>query len=384
MTYENTYEPEEDSFLLLEQTLKQIKENNLDICEVGVGSGYVISNLINKFPNNNFYGSDINPFAIEQTKKKNSEIKLINSSLLEKFEQKFDLIIFNTPYLPLEDNEKYEDISFKDKAIYGGEKGYEVIEEFIYEINDKLKDDGQVIMIYSSLSNHNYIKEILHKNLFNYKLLKEESHFFEKLYCLQITKSELLKEFKELNSIKYFTYGKHSKILSANLNCKNVIIKTGNAQHIEREIHYLKKLKKEDFSPNIYLYKKNYVVMDRINGITIEEYLKIKSKKEILNILDKILNITQRLDYLQIQKFELTNPYKHILIDNKENVIFIDFERSIISLSPKNTTQILQYFRRNINLLKTKDINIDEKKIFEISKKYKSENFKIIIENILE
>lgn len=102
---------------------------DLDICEVGVGSGFVISNLAKLYPKNNYFGSDINSSAIDLTL---SEFNLIDEvsidlregNLLDVFDKdkKFDLIFFNTPYLPCEDGESFEDLSLKDKAIYGGKK----------------------------------------------------------------------------------------------------------------------------------------------------------------------------------------------------------------------------------------------------------------------
>jgi len=405
--YKNTYEPGEDTYLLLEQVSNYLKFNNLfnlNICEVGVGSGYIISNLIKNFPKNIFYGTDINPYAIKQTNENINNIitkiiikqyfkyKLFNSNLLDEFIKqkiKLDLIIFNTPYLPLEDYEEYENLSFKDKAIYGGKKGYEIIEQFIYQINDVLNSNGKVIILYSSLSNHNYIIKILNRNLFEFKILKIENHFFEKLYCLEIRKSDLLKKILKHNisNLKYLTSGKHSKVLSGkyeNGNIRNnIIIKIGLEQYIFKEIHYLKKLQKYDFVPKIYFLNKNYLIMEKIEGILIDNYIELKSKKEILIILQKILDICFKLDKLGIQKFELTNPYKHIIITKNNEVKFIDFERSIVSLSPKNITQILQYFKRKSNDLKLKDININLDKILIISKTYKLNNFRIIIDDIL-
>ena len=55
MYYETIYEPAEDSFMmekLLKEKLQQTK--NLKITEIGVGSGFVFSELVKTFPKNNF------------------------------------------------------------------------------------------------------------------------------------------------------------------------------------------------------------------------------------------------------------------------------------------------------------------------------------------
>lgn len=389
--FENIYEPCEDSFLLTEISIDEIKKlnkTNLYICEVGVGSGYNILNIAKKYPKNNFYGTDINKFAIDFTKKEfkknNLKIDLKNKSLISGFKKKFDLIIFNTPYLPLEDNEKYDNLSLKEKAIYGGEKGYEVIVDFIYEINDKLKNEGFVLMIFSSYSNLNYITEVLKNNFFEFEILKEQSHFFEKLYCIKIIKSDLLKQLSinNISEIKYFSSGKHSKVFSGKLKNKEIIIKFGKQQFIQKEVIYLKKLQKTKFVPKLYFYDKEYVVMEKLKGELIEDFIEKSNKKKTLIVMQNLIDICYQLDKKRIQKFELINPKKHTFIDKNLNIKFIDFERSIFSISPKNTTQILEYFRRIIPILEKKNIILSKDKIFEISKRYKLNNFKIKINDL--
>ena len=156
------YEPCEDSELLLRNAINVIEKmqnkENLKICEVGVGSGYVISNIAKKFKKKHeYFGCDINVEAIVSTLSMFKEIKQkINfkeCDLLESFDEEFDLILFNTPYLPLEEGEKYEDLNLIDKAIYGGKNGYEIIEKFILQVGKNLQFNSKVVMVFSSLSN---------------------------------------------------------------------------------------------------------------------------------------------------------------------------------------------------------------------------------------
>lgn len=390
--FENIYEPAEDSFILSEisiEEIKKLKKHNLDILEVGVGSGYSILNIAKEYPKNNFYGSDINKFAIDYThkqfRKNKQKITLKNSPLITGFKKNFDIILFNTPYLPCENGDNYQDLTIKDKAIYGGDKGYEVIEEFIYQINDKLKYDGFVLMVFSSYSNLKYIEDVLKNNFFEFEIVKQELHFFEKLYCMKIKKSKILKQLskKDLREIKSFSHGKHSKVLEAKLNKKNVIVKIGEEQYIQKEKIYLQKLQKSGFVPKLYFYEKNFVVMEKLQKEVISDFLANSSKKDTLKVMQNLLDICYKLDKSNIQKFELTNPRKHIFVDKKLNCKFIDFERSIISFTPKNTTQILEYLKRNSNILKNKGIKLSKDKIFEISKKYKKDNFVIKVEDLI-
>ncbi len=389
------YEPHDDSDFLLDTSLEHLEKsqkNKMKICEVGVGSGYVIGNIARKYKDKFIYfGTDINPGAISYTKKffnrLEINIDLKETNLLDDQDQLFDLIIFNTPYLPCEKDEDYKSLSLKDRAIYGGKKGYEVIEKFIYQINDKLKENGAVLMLFSSHSNLKYIEELLEKNKFEFKIIKEKQIFFETLYVMKIQKSEFLKSLsqKNIKNIKYFTKGKHSYIFDGTYNNDKIIIKYGEEKDLQIESMFLEKLQDQLFVPVTYLKSKNYVIMEKIIGKTIKNYLEKETDKEdIIKVLNKILEITQTLDKLKINKFELTNPYKHIFISKHLGVKFIDFERCLYTEKPKNTTQFLTYIRKQIPLFKTKGINISAKKILEISKKHKSKKIKKIqIKDIL-
>lgn len=388
---DDIYEPAEDSDLLLKHAKKEIKSMNksdLKICEVGVGSGHVIRNVAKKIPQNDYFGSDINPSAIYYTKKtfeeNNLKINLVQKPLLEGFDEKFDVLLFNAPYLPMEDGDKFEDLTLKDKAIYGGKHGYEPIEDLILQVEKKLDDGGFVLLLFSSLSNLEYIEDVLEKNLFDYEVLEKENVFFEDLICLKFWKSDVLKEVSsKVDNIKYLAKGKHSLVLDGSFEGKSCIIKVGEEKDLQIENIFNKKLENESFVPEVYYSGKNYIVREKFEGEIIEEFLETNGKESILDILDKVLEVTFRLDELGINKQEMTNPYKHIFILDKAEVMFIDYERCLYTQKPKNTTQFLQYIRRNRNLLEEKGIEIDEDKIFEVSKKYKENMFKITMDEII-
>ena len=392
--YENVYEFDEDSKLLLECSLREIeklKKNNLKICEVGVGSGFVISNIAEIYSKNSYFGCDINPYAVDLTTEELSKTKIkfeiLESDLLSYFNQKFDVILFNAPYLPFENkSDSFQNLSIKDRAIYGGKKGYEVALKLIYQINDKLNNDGICLIIISSQTNLDYIKERIEENFFECELLENKNSFFEKIHCIKITKSEVLKELtdKGITQIKYLDCGKHSKVLEGIYSKNPVIIKIGKSQHIQKEIAFEKKLENESFVPKMFFYEDNFVIREKIEGeLIIDFFENCKSKEVLIKILNKILDATIRLDELGINKFEMINPYKHIYILDNEDIKFIDFERCIYTDKPKNTTQVLEFFRRNFQLLLKNNVRIDENKIFSISKKYKKKNFIFGIEEVL-
>lgn len=146
---------------------------------------------------------------------------------------------------------------------------------------------------------------------------------------------------------KLFAKGKRSHIYLTTYKNKKAIIKTSDPKSeakssILKETYWLKKLNKEKIGPKLYYSNEKEVIMEYIKGLTLPEWTKTATKKEILTVLQKILDQCNTLDKLGITKEEMHNPYKHIIIRNKKPV-FIDFERAIHSLNPKNTTQFVQY-----------------------------------------
>ncbi len=172
------YEPEEDSYLIE----KHIKNYPSDSClEIGTGTGILAleaSNYCKKV-----LAVDIDKEAIDYCKKniKRKNIKFKLSDLFSNVKGKFDLIIFNPPYLP-------NDQLVKDKALDGGKKGYELIERFLNQVNSHLNKNGKILLIFSSLTNKKKINSLIKKNNLKFKELEKQKFFFEELYLYIIYK----------------------------------------------------------------------------------------------------------------------------------------------------------------------------------------------------
>jgi len=160
------YEAAEDSFLLAKFVREYAKGRVLD---VGVGSGILMEAALTK--TKNVKGVDIDKEAINYCKKKKLDVSY--SDLFSNVKEKFDLIIFNPPYLPEDE--------IKDKDLIGGKHGYELIERFFLNVDKFLNKNGKILMLFSSLTNKKKVDEIIKKK-FKFKLLKEENYFFEKLF----------------------------------------------------------------------------------------------------------------------------------------------------------------------------------------------------------
>lgn len=186
-THENVYVPAEDSYLLAENL--EIKEGQ-SVLEIGTGSGIVAmyaSRLTDKIT-----VSDINFDACELARKNFEDnnienIEILFGNMFEPVEnRKFDVILFNTPYLPTEDDEVIDDTI--NYAFDGGLNGRKVIDLFLNEVRNHLNDGGIVQMIQSSLSGNEETLEKLDNLGFIAEIKASEHFFFEDITLINAYK----------------------------------------------------------------------------------------------------------------------------------------------------------------------------------------------------
>ena len=165
------YEPAEDSFLLQKYVEKYAFGKVLDI---GSGSGIQAEAALKK--TKNILAVDINKEAVKLLKGKGINSKY--SDLFSNVKGKFDLIIFNPPYLP---EEEKEDLETK-LVTTGGKYGYEILERFFKNAKKFLNKNGKILIVFSSLTNKKKVDSLIKKYGFKFKLLEEKGLFFERLY----------------------------------------------------------------------------------------------------------------------------------------------------------------------------------------------------------
>jgi len=175
------YQPSEDSYLLTE-ILKQelpelLKQNsNLRFLEMGAGSGIHLETAFHTgVKRENIFSCDIDKKAVDHCNLLG--FHCIHSDLFENIGGKFDIIIFNPPYLP---EDKDEPVDSK-LATTGGVKGSEIINEFLSKAKEYLEEDGKIYLIISSLTKDVYYGRYKKKEIGCEKL------FFEKLCVLELT-----------------------------------------------------------------------------------------------------------------------------------------------------------------------------------------------------
>lgn len=150
---EGVYAPQEDSILLAEAIEKIIGENHeARILEIGCGSGF-ISVLASMLTEKAVFAADSNPDAVkaasENAARNKCKVSAVQSDLFSRIGGKFDIIIFNAPYLPsgTEDSLSEEKCQWCIDSPEGN-----VVLRFLHQAKSRLKKGGKIIILFSSLS----------------------------------------------------------------------------------------------------------------------------------------------------------------------------------------------------------------------------------------
>ena len=178
----DVYPPSEDSILFIESL--DIREGE-KVLEVGCGSGVVSIHCAKSGAT--VTSGDINPRAVELTKRNAAEnhvdIDVRETDVYSNIEGRFDTILFNLPYLPVDEE------GLLAKSWSGGADGLGPLPELLEQAPEHLNDDGRVVVVISSLMDTQALWDLLEP----YRVEKkgELKLFFEKLAVLEIKFGEI-------------------------------------------------------------------------------------------------------------------------------------------------------------------------------------------------
>jgi len=175
------YQPAEDSYLLSEILKREIppllQENiGLTFLEIGSGSGIHLETAYNLgIKKENIFSCDLDPASVSHCN--SLGFNCIKSDLFKAFTGRFDMIVFNPPYLP-EDIREPEDYKI---ATTGGKKGGEVVNRFLKAAKEHLNPNGKIFLLTSSLTKG------IDFNGYNKEFLGNEKLFYEELFVWKLT-----------------------------------------------------------------------------------------------------------------------------------------------------------------------------------------------------
>jgi release factor glutamine methyltransferase len=175
------YKPREDSYLLKKEVENFARGKN--VLDVGTGSGIQAIAAKNSGAKS-VTASDINKEAVDYVS--SIGIKCIKSNLFDNITGKFDLIIFNPPYLP---EDKREDAESR-LITTGGKSGDEITLKFLKQADKHLEENGIILLLLSSLTPRERIFDLIRKLGMKFKTISSENVFGEELYVLEIKRRD--------------------------------------------------------------------------------------------------------------------------------------------------------------------------------------------------
>ena len=175
--------PRPETELLIEEVLKLTKNKfNLNLLEIGIGSGCVLLSILKE--KKNFYGTgvDLSKKCVELSKINafnlglRNRVKIFESDIDNFNHGKYDLIISNPPYIK-EIELKYLEkdvINFEPiLALNGGLDGMSVIRKVINKSSELIKKNGKLVLEIAFNQKNKVVKLLEQKGFYINKVLKD-------------------------------------------------------------------------------------------------------------------------------------------------------------------------------------------------------------------
>ena len=376
------YYPREDSYLL-EKHVKRLSFGS--VLDMGTGTGIQALAAAGNRRVNKVLAVDISKESVDYCKKdsKHRKITFKASNLFKNItKQKFDTIIFNPPYLPQES-------ARRDITTEGGRKGYETIQQFFEKAGDYLKPDGNILLLFSSLTNRKMVEQFLRNKMLDFRMIDSIHYFFEELYVYNIIKSPVLRELekKGISDVDYLAHGKRGVVYTGKYKGKKIAVKTKRAEsealgRIQNEILFLKLLNKHNIGPKLVMHGRNWLAYVFVPGEFIRDWLPWAKKNDAKRVFRIVFEKCFRMDQSGINKEEMHHPLKHVIVG--KSVKLIDFERARKTCDPKNVSQFCQFVMSLKLVLEKKGFKINKDRIISLAKHYKQNLDKASFRSILK
>lgn len=173
---EDVYSPSDDSLLMLKAVNPRAGQT---VLEMGTGSGIIALHCAKQ-------GCKVTAADISETSlncaRKNAQLNNLNvifvqSDLFSNISEKYDIIIFNPPYLSSQDAEV---LAVDDKRqLVGGEEGHELSVRFLEQAVQHLAEGGRIFLLTSTETVDKVIANA--RELFLIEEIAQQRMFFEVL-----------------------------------------------------------------------------------------------------------------------------------------------------------------------------------------------------------
>lgn len=180
--FRGVYQPAEDSYLLADSVKTEPHHNAIDI---GCGTGIQGLNVLLKGAQKCVF-SDVNEIALENARHNVSQLKLehktdfLHSNLFKHIDGKYDLIVFNPPYL-VSDRIEHADLD-------AGHNGRRVLDHFLKQFPIHLSENGACYFLQSSLNGMEKTEKLLAEHGMDFSVVARQKLFFEEIMALKATK----------------------------------------------------------------------------------------------------------------------------------------------------------------------------------------------------
>ena len=182
--------PRPETELLIDPIVKIFKNKNLFFLDIGVGSGCIIFSILKELNHSKGIGIDICKKAVLNAKinlnrfNLKNRVKLLNKSVDQVLNKKFDLVVSNPPYIvKREINRLANDIrKFEPKvALDGGNDGLDVIKKVIYKSKEILKLRG-VLALEIGRGQYPSVARVLKEN--NFRQIRIMKDYQNNIRCI--------------------------------------------------------------------------------------------------------------------------------------------------------------------------------------------------------
>lgn len=180
--YPEVYEPAEDTFMLAESLDARLGERAL---ELGTGCGLLA--VLMALAGAQVVATDVNPRALACARvnaRAHGVEQSVDLRLGDLFEpvrgERFDLVVFNPPYLPVREPRGGE----LERAWEGGPDGRKVIDRFLDGLPQHLSSRGRAMFVHSSLAKPELTARGLELKGLRFKVSKRRL-WFEELWLFQ-------------------------------------------------------------------------------------------------------------------------------------------------------------------------------------------------------